>query len=247
METPIILTAFGTSTKAQKTYKLIEQKVCSKFPNHPVLWSFSSRYLVAKSKGKLQNTLQVINQLHKNGVDKVIVQSLHLMAGMEFDTLEQSLKKSPIPVQIGRPLLDSDTDFAQVAQCIYTISISNPSTAVLLLGHGTTHPSWKTYPRLQKHVQEIMGERFFIGVVEKLPDSSHIPTQIAGKNFSHVQIIPFFLVNGMHFERDIIQCENSWVNRLERLNLTVDVNRMEMGVHEDIQDIFCRHIETVLL
>ncbi len=249
MNTPIILTAFGTTSRAIDTYTQVEKKVSSQFPNHPLYTSFSSRRISAISGKSVKRPLEILSQLREEGAEKAIIQSLHLLPGQDFHNLVIDIKSSPIPVTIGKPLLHDEDDFKKTVSALSHNLPKDPSTAILLLGHGTSHPSWTSYLALEQHLQNKWGQqRTFLGVVEKSPNSDHIAQEIVNKGFTNVLVIPFFLILGMHFSRDIVGTSpDSWQSKLTEAGLDTEIVENGLGSNEGIQQIFCNHIKTALL
>lgn len=249
MNTPIILTAFGTTSRAIDTYKQIEKKISSQFPNHPLHTSFSSRRISTLTDNPIQRPLEILSQLQKGGAEKAIIQSLHLLPGQDFHNLVIEMKSSPIPVVIGKPLLHDEDDFTKTVSALSEDLPKDPTTAILLLGHGTSHPSWTFYLALEQYLHEKWGhQRTFLGVVEKSPNSSHIAQKIINKGFTKVMVIPFFLILGIHFTRDIVGTSpDSWHSKLTEAGLDTEIVENGLGSNEGIQQIFCNHIKTALL
>lgn len=249
MNTPIILTAFGTTSRAINTYKQIEKKVSSQFPHHPLYTSFSSRRISSLSDKSIRRPLEILSQLQEDGAEKAIIQSLHLLPGQDFHNLVIEMKSSPVPVIIGKPLLHDEDDFNKTVSALSENLPKDPSTAILLLGHGTSHPSWTFYLALEQYLQKKLGQqRTFLGVVEKSPNSDHIAQEIVNKGFTKVVVIPFFLILGMHFTRDIVGISpDSWHSKLTKAGLDTEIVENGLGSNERIQQIFCNHIKTALL
>ena len=62
-----------------------------------------------------------------------------------------------------------------------------------------------------------------------------------------VRIIPFFLVAGMHFRRDIVgDSEFSWQSRFNKKRIAVDVIEQGLGMLPGVANIITRHIETAI-
>ncbi len=173
---------------------------------------------------------QVLEQLTDQGTGRAIIQSLHLFAGNEFHNLLQVANKSRIACAIGRPLLSSPHDYDQLVEILRPVISERPDKAILVLGHGTDHPVWTAYYCLEKILRKKYGERIFVGVVEKYPDTSNLVDEIASHGFSEVCIIPLFLVAGMHYRRDIMgDSASSWQSRLQSKNIEVEAINYGLG------------------
>ena len=85
---PIVLAAFGTTSKAMDTYSHIDRIIRTAFPDHPVHWAYTSRmvrsHMNAKRRANLKTPQQVLAELKRQGHSWAVVQSLHLINGHEF-------------------------------------------------------------------------------------------------------------------------------------------------------------------
>ena len=50
MEIPIVMAAFGTTTRARRTYDLLDAKIRETFPDHPVHWHLPPAWSGTESK-----------------------------------------------------------------------------------------------------------------------------------------------------------------------------------------------------
>lgn len=242
-----MLTAFGTTSKAISTYTALLENTRKLLPGEQITLSYTSRVIGKKlSKGKgaeLQHPREMITSLADLGVEKVIVQSLHLFPGTEFHKLVKETRSAQLPCAVGAPLLTSQSDYQVLAELLRPTIEATPEQAILILGHGTIHPSWTGYYTLEKVLRMEFGNRVFVGVVEKFPSSDHLPEEIKMKGFKEVTIIPLFLIAGMHFKRDIISDDDhSWKSRLEAFDLTVYAIDTGIGLLPGIEKLVAAHI-----
>lgn len=247
MKQPIILAAFGTTSTALEKYQKIEESVKLQFPDHEVLRSFTSRKVAALSDQASPHPLEIITRLEKEGHKKVTVQSLHLLPAQDFHNFLATLKQSSLTTTIGKPLLHDESDFKRCIDAILPSKPIDQSTAILILAHGTNHPCWAMYSALEKQLINKVGSCGFLGVIEKSPNSDHIPALIKQHGFNRVLIIPFFLILGLHYRRDIMGSDQeSWKSRLEAAGLMVDVQETSLAETPGIQEVFCDHIREAL-
>ncbi len=247
MKFPIIMSAFGTTSKAIATYSLLDACIRNHFPQSEIIWAYSSKVINRELQDRKQSTVfrpeEVFRQLVDRGISKVIVQSLHLFPGTEFHSLIKVVRGSKLNCAVGRPLLTDPADYDQVCEFLRPIISERPDKAILVLGHGTNHPIWTAYYCLEKVLRRKFGEKVYVGVVEKYPDSSHLVDEIADHGFSEVCIIPLFLVTGMHYKRDIISdSKTSWKSRLESRKLEVETIDYGLGQYSGLENIIVRHI-----
>jgi sirohydrochlorin cobaltochelatase len=251
MHAPIILTAFGTSSKSISTYNEIGKKIRACLPGARIIQAYSSRVIGRKVK-KIQTPVQpefkhpeeVLQELAVEGCDGAILQSLHLSPGTEFHKLAALARRSPIPCQTGLPLLTSPDDLFKLAHLLAPTIEARPDRTILILGHGTEHPSWTSYYSLEKIFRQKFGGRIFVGVVEGFPNSDHLIDEIGSLPAKAVTIIPLFLVAGMHYRRDIVGGDNSWCIRLKNKGIDVETIEGGIGLLSGIEELVVNHIKT---
>jgi sirohydrochlorin cobaltochelatase len=248
MKIPIIMSAFGTTSKAIATYSQLDKSIRNHFPQTEIIWAYSSKMIARELREQKTSTVmnpeEVLSQLTARGIEKAIVQSLHLFPGTEFHSLFQIARKSQLNCAIGMPLLTSPADYDQVGEVLRPVIASRPDKAILVLGHGTDHPVWTAYYSLEKILRNKFGERVYVGVVEKYPDTGHLVDEIANDGFSKVCIIPLFLVAGMHYRRDIISDNvDSWQSRLQKRKIEVEAIDYGLGLYENFDKILINHID----
>lgn len=248
MQTPLLLTAFGTTSAAQATYRHIEKEIQEKFTDRDIYWGYSSRVVARELRKnqaiKIQHPTEILNELAIQGYTEVTVQSLHLLPGHEFHTLQREVNGlNHITCRMGLPLLSSENDYHSVIDLLAPTIQQDTTCAVLVVGHGTRHPVWPAYLALENLLKKRFGERLFTGVVEHSPDSSHIEDSIIAGGYEKVLLIPLFLVAGMHYRRDMIgDSSTSWKSRLQVKGLDVESVPDGIGMLPGISDIVIRHI-----
>jgi sirohydrochlorin cobaltochelatase len=248
---PIVMAVFGTTSRSEATYKIIDARVKDSFPEHEIYWAYSSRMVKSRMQEKQVNTIrhpyEILRELHTEGHTWAVVQSVHLLGGHEFFRLLHEIQGEKIRTSIGMPLLTSPDDHIRVGRCLEPIIQTHPRKAVLLVGHGTDHPSWTAYPAFQHACRQIFGARVFVGAVEQFPPSENLIAEIVAAGFKEVLLIPFLLVAGMHYRHDLMSTENgSWSSRLKKAGIAVHAFPDGIGSLTCISDIFCDHIREAL-
>ncbi len=252
MYSPIILTASGTSAAAEKTCRHIETSVKRHFPRHEIYWGYSSRVvrqeLQKKQSAALQQPADIASTLTTAGHRQVVVQSLHLIPGHEFHALQQEVRQvEGIDCLIGMPILYSPTDYTTYMDLLAPYIKQRSDRAVLIVGHGTRHAVWPIYLALESMLQRRFGSQVFMGVVEHFPLTNDVEERIAAAGFKKVLMIPFFLVAGMHFRRDMIGDQpDSWKQRLKKRGLQVEVMSDGVGLLPGIGELVANHITAAM-
>ena len=252
MKTPVVLTAFGTTSKAVDTYDYMDKIIGERFPGHEIRWSYTSgmvRNIVKKKqKIELQSAKEVLTELENKGYDQAVVQSLHVLCGTEFHRLINETKECRIRTSIGLPLLSSPADYsALIAGAGNTFSAHDNDEAVILVGHGTEHPVWSSYIALEYLLQKEYDLNIYVGVVEGENSCDRIVQAVKGKRIKSVLLVPFMIVAGVHFKEDLIgDSEDSWKGRFEREGIEVRAIDKGLGYYPFIVDIFIDHIKEAL-
>lgn len=249
---PIVITAFGTTSRARATYSLLDARIKQHLPNREIIWAYSSRLVGKRLQERDNITIQrpheVLKQLVQKGHTHAILQSLHLLPGNEFHRLHHEVRQVDINCSLGMPLLCSPTDYHAVAEVLAPLIRSQkPDTAILVIGHGTYHPTWTAYLALETLLRQRFGPQIFVGVVEKYPSSEMVVNTVIQNGYSKVFILPFFLVAGIHYRRDILgDSSNSWTNRLQRQGVKVETFDQGLGMQPGTSDLVVRHIEDAI-
>ncbi|MDJ0666464.1 MAG: sirohydrochlorin cobaltochelatase [Desulfobacterales bacterium] len=248
---PIVLVASGTATAAMDTYRFIEAECRRQLPGHPVHWAYSSRAIRRRMRaqtGEAPATPQkVLDQLSRAGCRRAVVQSLHLICGIEFHHLVWQAAQSPLEVHLGLPLLSHPEDFDAVLDWVDGIRPTTDGEALVLVGHGTDHPAWMAYALLARGLAARFGHQVMLGQVKGEPTPAAIAKRLIASGYRRAQVRPFMLVAGAHFMQDISgRRPTSWQAQLEEHGLTVLPQAEGLGRHAATSRLFCRHIRDAL-
>ncbi|MFW2366006.1 MAG: sirohydrochlorin cobaltochelatase [Desulforhopalus sp.] len=247
MKIPTIMVAFGTTSKAMATYTHLDTYLRGHFPGQEIFWSYSSRVITRRLQ-ELENQHvihpeELLQKLTARGVEKAVVQSLHLFPGTEFHNLHHLSQNSDIDCSSGMPILTSPMDYDEVGELFRPLISARPEQAILVLGHGSVHPTWTAYYSLEKLLRQKFHKEIHVGVVEKYPKSDHLVDEIADSGITKVCIIPLFLVTGLHYRRDIMgEGAQSWKSRLQRRNIAVEAIDCGLGLYPGFEQLVIRHI-----
>jgi len=248
---PVVLVASGTATTAFDTYRRIETECRRRFPDHAFHLAFSSRAIrrrARRSAGPEMATPEaVLDRLARSGHRRAVVQSLHLICGIEFHQMVWTAAQSPLEVHLGLPLLAHPDDFAAVLEWIADIRPPREEDGLVLVGHGTAHPAWMTYALLDRMITARFGDRVILGLVKGDPAPSAVADRLMAAGCRRVHLRPFMLVAGAHFMKDVAgDRPASWQSQLERQGLTVIPEEEGLGTHPAAIALFGRHIAAAL-
>ena len=250
MTPPIIIAAFGSTSRAREIYARIDAHLKTHFSGHAIHWAFTSRIVRHHLKKRSVHTFspnQIVARLAAEGHSWAVVQSFNMICGHEFYRLVNDTQHPDCRVSVGHSLLCSQKDHLAVARSLAPIFARDGNEAVVLVGHGTDHCSWTTYPAFYALLEEIYGERAYGGMVEEgFPDRDQIIERIKQAGFRRVRIVPFMLVAGVHFEEDLIGPGNSWRTAFKEKGLEVTWETEALGARAPIIELFCEHIQSAL-
>lgn len=250
MKTPIVMAAFGTTTRAMETYSFIDEICKERFPDHEILWSYSSRLVKDWIKWRmnidLKHPYEVLAELREREYSWAVVQSFHLLCGHEFYRLVEEVKQNPVRTSIGLPLLSSPEDYEAVVRGLCSMYSDIEDEAIVLVGHGTDHPIWSSYMALDRMFCERTGSNIFVGVIEGYGSKDKLVENVKKAGFKKARLVPFMLVAGTHFQEDLAGDDDSWKTAFEQNEISVVFERSGLGFCKDIVEIFCMHIKNAL-
>ena len=254
----ILLVAYGTRVRAaRQAYVSFEARVRARWPGMPVAWGFSSAALRRQlaAQGDPQPSIaEGLASLAAQGVTRVAVQSLHLLAGSEYDSLRQQARQEQggalgfTEIQVGLPLLASAQDLSQVLSALLaTVPPERlPREPILLMGHGSKHPADLAYLAAAELLRGL-DPRAFIATLEGYPQFTDLLARLVEHPRGRIWLLPLVAVAGGHVRRDLAGDEpESWASQLRAADFTPVV--MAQGCLEvpAIAELWLAHLAAIL-
>ena len=145
------------------------------------------------------------------------VQSLHTIAGEEYHDLRRTVGAFKMlggfqKIILGYPLMATQEDMQRTVEAILeTIpEYRQKNEAVVLMGHGSHHPSNAFYAALMFQLQ-LRDPNIFVGTVEGYPEVGLIKELLLRKKIARAYLMPFMSVAGDHAKNDMAGDEDdSW-------------------------------------
>ena len=221
----ILLVAFGSSeASAQVSFEKIDQKVKAAYPDIPVRWAFTSHIIRAKmaKQGQPLDSVEIaLSKMLDEKFTHVAVQSLQTIPGAEYHDLGKTIAAFGRlggfkHIALGNPLLGGQPDMERTVDAILANipDDRSPGDAVLLMGHGTHHPSDAFYAAMMFQLQ-LKDPNVFMGTVEGYPDIELIISLLQKKKVKKAYLMPFMSVAGDHAKNDMAGDEpDSWKSML---------------------------------
>lgn len=253
----ILLVTFGSSEEsAQVSFENIDKKVKAAYPEIPVRWAYTSHIIrkkLAKQGKHLDSPEVALAKMLDEGFTHVALQSLHTIGGEEFHDLRSTVGafkglKGFQRIILGYPLLANQEDMARAVDAILdnVPKERKKDEAVVLMGHGTHHPSNAFYAALMFQVQ-LKDPNIFIGVVEGYPEIDVIQELLLKRGVRKVYLMPFMSVAGDHAKNDMAgDDEDSWKSILTKAGYECIPILKGTAEFDNFVQIWVDHLEGVL-
>jgi sirohydrochlorin cobaltochelatase len=249
----ILLVAFGSSEpSAQVSFENIDKKARAAYPGTPIRWAYTSHIIrkkLAKQGKHLDSPEVALAKMQDEGFTHVAVQSLHTIGGSEYHDLRRTVGafKSMGGFQrviLGYPLLSTQEDMQRAVNAILEIipKKRKKNEGVVLMGHGTHHPSNAFYAALMFQLQ-LKDPNIFVGTVEGYPDVDLIKELLLKKKIKKAYLMPFMSVAGDHAKNDMASDEeDSWKSILTKAGIQCVPILKGTAEYDDFVDIWVDHI-----
>ncbi len=255
MNRGILVVSFGTSYDDTRELNIgaLENTFAEVYPDYQVIRAFTSTIIMDKLRERninIPNVEEALEEMKDAGIEEVIVQPTHLIAGEEYDKLcKQAMKykDSFNRLTIGIPLMYGDEDLVRLSEFYGKTFELEEDEALVLMGHGTEHAINTIYSNLQEQLLRDGYNHIHIGTVEAEPTVDEIISNLQNANYKKVVITPLMLVSGDHANNDMAGDDiDSWKSKLEARGYIVRVVLKGMGEYEEIRNMYLEHLDMVI-
>ena len=250
----ILVVSFGTSVNAtrEKTIDRIEADIQKSMPDRAFYRAWTSGMIIRKIEkrdGVHINTVEeAMEQMLSDGITDVIVQPTHVIRGIEYDQLKETVLekgKEFEQVRIGTPLLTTseDADADAVLQAVMAeIGAIGKEETVVFMGHGTPHDINSIYTELDQRLKELGYPQAFMGTVEAEPTLDTLLEKVKTLQVKRVILAPFMVVAGDHAMNDMAGDEDdSWKSTFEKAGYEVECILKGLGEYPAVRQIYVKH------
>lgn len=120
-------------------------------------------------------------------------------------------------------------------------------SAMVLMGHGTSHPADCIYARMAGILERDHGN-VFLGTIDGYPSFNDVLARIKRAGVNQIDLRPFLLVAGGHAARDMAGDDpGSWKSMLEDVGLEVRVFQQGLLESDEIVRVFIRHTRQAVI
>lgn len=259
----ILVVSFGTTYGETRklTIDSIEQCIQDRFKDYDMKKAFTSHMIIKVLRERdryiVDTPEEALEKIVEEGYKEVIVQSLHIMPGEEYEYVErvvESYRQKDVfnKIELGRPILYFKGDGEQLQDdylmAMEAIKLQMPENgSVVFMGHGTTHPANACYSCLQMVLRDHQINNVYIGTVEGYPSLDNIINTLKRDKVEEVTLMPLMVVAGDHCNNDMASDEeDSWKKILEKEGFKVNLYMHGMGENPLFREIFVNHVEDTI-
>ena len=145
---------------------------------------------------------------------------------------------------LGYPLMATQKDLARTVDAVLATipKERKKDEAVVLMGHGTHHPSNAFYAALMFQLQ-LRDPNIFVGTVEGYPEVDLIQELLLAKKIKKAYLMPFMSVAGDHAKNDMASDEDdSWKSILTKAGITCVPILKGTAEFDEFVDIWVDHV-----
>ena len=264
-ENELLVVSFGTSFNDSRAKDIggIEKALQAAYPDWAVRRAFTAQIIInhvqARDEEKIDNVAQALERAVANGVKKLVVQPTHLMHGAEYDELcgvlegyadkfEKVVVAEPLLGEVGADATVINADKEAVAKAVVAEANVPEDTALVLMGHGTSHTANVTYNQMQAQMDQLGYKNVFIGTVEGEPEDTACDVvigKVKDAGFTKVVLRPLMVVAGDHANNDMAdpEDEESWLSQFTASGAfeSIDCQIEGLGRIADVQALYVAH------
>lgn len=240
---PIMLVAFGSTVpETRQTFARIEADVKAAFPGQTVVWAFTSGLIRERLKEQgetLFSPQEALDSLVNDGFGEVILQSLHIMPGEEFQALF-SLDPRGMRLSIGAPLLADQGDMNEI--CSILDALFRKDRPNVIAAHGNEKRPQLNEP-LRKLAAMVESNRTdtVLATIEGPPGTAPFSTirDFVARS-GGVHFVPLMLISGVHVRDDLMgDDKESWKTLLGAKEASASP---PLGDVPEVRAMIVRHI-----
>ena len=268
-ENEILVVSFGTSFNDNRVATIggVEKAIAAAFPEWSVRRAFTAQIIInhiaARDGEQINNMQQALDLAKEAGVKNLVIAPTHLMHGAEYDELVAALEpyKADINIVVAEPLLGEvgadatviNDDKKAVAEAVVAAAAVPEDSALVLMGHGTSHTANVTYNQMQTVMDELGYKNVFVGTVEGEPEDTACEVvigKVKDAGFKNVVLRPLMVVAGDHANNDMADPEDpeSWFSQFTAAGAfdKVDCQINGLGEIPAVQAIYVAHVKAVV-
>lgn len=246
MKQALLIASFGSSMQhVVDTYIVpVEKYLTAKFSELDVFRCFTSHFIrkkLTKNGIDILSPDEAVSSLIELGYERIVIQPLHIIPGYEFEKLETAMAiyDGKTEIILSQPLLYDNNDYPTVVEALAPhLPKLNEDTALIMMGHGTSHPANSAYFNILYYLQK-HDENIYLANVDDTPTLDDVAEVLLKKGYKKVYLHPLLLVAGDHALNDMASDdEDSWKTQLLNKGFEVEPILRGLGSMTSIHEIF---------
>ena len=251
----MVVMSFGTTMKKtrDRTITATVEDIQKALPGVKVMVAYTSHIIIDRIKAKEGLTIptpeEALEQLNAEGYTRIALASLDIIPGMEYDYkcgIYRNYRNQFKKMTMGLPLLfwqgqeDQRDDVMEVVEAFATqFPTLGSEEALLVMTHGTPHPSNAVYAVIQDRLNKLGKGHIHVYSVEGMPMLEHVIPVLKDEGVKHVTLMPMMMVAGDHANNDMAgDDDDSHKSILEKEGFSVTPYIHGMGENAAVRRIF---------
>ena len=234
----------------------IENAIREEFRSYKVVRAFLSgrirNKLAREYSLQIDSPAEAIERLLHHGYTRIYLQPTLVIPGIEYDRLASIVREynaisEYVVVELGTPLLHTDTDLQYVVENIIENKQRNyPDSVLVYMGHGTEHFANSIYFRLLSLIRRSCSTIYFT-VIDSAPSFQEEVTEVAASGIGKVILLPFTIVAGNHVLTDMASdSAGSLKSRFEQAGIEAVCLLTGLGGNAAVQDLLVQHLQDLI-
>ena len=248
--------SFGTTVKKTRERTITDtvEDIQKALPDVKVVVAYTSHIIIERIRAKegliIPTPEEALEQLKAEGYTRIALASLDIIPGMEYDYkcgIYRNYRNQFKKMTMGLPLLfwqgqeDQRDDVMETVEAFATqFPALADDEALLVMTHGTPHPSNAVYAVIQDRLNKLGKGKIHVYSVEGMPMLEHVIPVLKQECVKHVTLMPMMMVAGDHANNDMAgDDEDSHKTILEKEGFSVTPYIHGMGENTAVRKICC--------
>ena len=251
----MVVMSFGTTVKKtrDRTITATVEDIQKALPDVKVVVAYTSHIIIERIRAKegliIPTPEEALEQLKAEGYTRIALASLDIIPGMEYDYkcgIYRNYRNQFKKMTMGLPLLfwqgqeDQRDDVMETVEAFATqFPALADDEALLVMTHGTPHPSNAVYAVIQDRLNKLGKGKIHVYSVEGMPMLEHVIPVLKQECVKHGTLMPMMMVAGDHANNDMAgDDEDSHKTILEKEGFSVTPYIHGMGENTAVRKIF---------
>lgn len=258
MKPAILFAVPGTSSvEAAGAFLNIDRKAEARFPGVTRQWAYTSagiRKKLARAGREVADPPAALAQLRRRGATHVAVHSLHMVPGMEYNELKDTVAEAAVEaafedVSLGAPLLATRTWLPRTVEILrrHVPNDGEAGHAMIIVAHGSRRPEARQSLQAAADLCRGLAGCVRLGAIIPPPSLSDVVAECGREGVELVSLLPLTVAAGEASCRDIAGPHpGSWRSGLEAEGIACTALLKGLGEYDDIAALWIEQIAGML-